>query len=102
MRFIIVIFLSGLFLSSCDSGVNEEDCRRFKTGSFYYEGNSTIRVIRSKDIQVEYGGYDDITYSDTFSIVWEDDCNYQLSLLGTDRPEDLDQQQRSGYVLPPY
>lgn len=90
MRLAGVIFLLIMFLASCHSGVSDEDCKRFKTGTFYYEGDPSIRVIRTNDIQIEYGGYNDVTYSDTCSIIWEGDCNYMLILLGTDRPEDLD------------
>ena len=81
-------------LLSCQGGDAEptaETCSYFHTGTFKYVGSEDIRIERTDDQQIEYnlngdGGY---TFTDYYSVVWINECEYYLTLDSTDNESDL-------------
>ncbi len=69
-----------------------ETCTYFHTGTFKYVGSEDIRIERTSDRQIEYnlngeGGY---IYTDYYSVVWVNECEYYLTLDSTDHHTDLE------------
>lgn len=84
-----------LALNACSSdttGPSGEDCQRFTTGIFKYQGSKDIRIERTANTQVEYNlnGNGNYLFTDRYAITWINDCEYYLTLESTDHPEDLD------------
>lgn len=69
-----------LFLISTVAFSQNNDCKQFKVGSFYYpmikkDANSTIRT---KSKQVSYNKKSDMTL--TWKMDWINDCGYEMTL----------------------
>lgn len=92
-RFLIIV--SSLFsvISCSDDGATPDgnQCQRFTTGTFKYEGSEDIRVERTPTEQIEYNldGNGSYIFTDRYAIHWVNDCEYYLTLKETDHPNDL-------------
>jgi hypothetical protein len=83
-----------VLILGCQGGASEPNatsCGFYQIGTFKYEGSQDIRIERTKNKQIEYnlngdGGY---IYTDTYNIVWTNDCEYYLTLESTDHAGDL-------------
>ena len=90
----VLVIISLFFLVSCQGGNAEptpETCSYFHTGTFKYVGNEDVRIERTENQQIEYnlngdGGY---IFTDYYSIVWTNECEYYLTLDSTDQEQDL-------------
>jgi hypothetical protein len=97
MRNLYILLLSFTISTgfvSCQGGNAEatpETCSYFHTGTFKYVGSEDVRIERTETQQIEYNlnGDDGYVYTDYYSIVWENECEYYLTLDSTDHSGDL-------------
>lgn len=65
----------------------DDQCARFKVGTFTYTKKSPIKIVRTQDFQVEFSMEND--FVDSFNITWVNPHKYFLTLKSTNKPQDL-------------
>lgn len=65
----------------------DDQSARFKQGTFTYTKKSPIKIVRTKDYQVEFSMEND--FVDSFNIHWVNPHSYYLTLRNTNKPQDL-------------
>lgn len=68
-----------LFAGACSQPIPPEDCKRFMTGTFVFEGTSGagFKIVRTADKQTETN----LSTGETskWSVSWTDDCTYVIT-----------------------
>lgn len=92
-----IVIGAALFIISCSTTQSKRDCSRFRAGKFVYRKNipdSALILIREGSVQTETDDRNSFLRRD--SIVWRNDCEYELFYLSRTPvyPDDMDAQRR--------